>query len=91
MLELSCSAKVFWLALRKLNPVANNVICNPIDIGVDARSSWLLIWVGRFFLDVRELSTNDPVILFSSKNLTEELHLGGATLTSELFHRLLEQ
>ena len=33
---------------------ANIVICNLIHESVDARSSWLLIWVGRFQLDVRE-------------------------------------
>ena len=91
MFELSCSTKVFWLALWKLNPVANNVICNPVHISVNASSSWLLIWVRRFLLNIRELSTDDPIIFDSSKNLAEELQVGGATLTSELFHRLLEQ
>lgn len=71
-LDLSCDHKSLWLGLWQLNPVLEEVVSDPEDVGVGTLTSLLLELVGWKLLLEVEGALGNPVILMASIDLTEE-------------------
>ena len=72
VLDQSSEANVLGFTFRQLNPVTQEVVRNPVNIGVDARAVGFdhLILLG--LLSLVKCTRDNPVILFCSKNFAAE-------------------
>ena len=72
MLDQSSEANVLGFTFRKLNPVTQEIVCHPVNIGVDTRAVRFdhLILLG--LLSLVKCTTDNPVVFFCSKNFATE-------------------
>jgi hypothetical protein len=60
------------LALRQLNPVAENVVRYPVDVRICALSASLDLLVLVWFFNLVQSSCHDPVVLLGAEDLPKE-------------------
>ena len=76
--------EVNWSAVRQLDPVIQQVVCYPVNKGVDAETAWFDTGVGLEFGLGSQFARDDPVVFLFAEDFSAETELVSARKCSEL-------
>lgn len=91
LLDKLGSDNVLRLGVRKLNPIAGNVVGNPEHGGVDALAALLLLLVCRLLFLTGENSLHNPIIGLAAEDFAEKFELRRARDNGKALQRLLNE
>lgn len=85
------SDEVLRLGVGKLNPVADDVVSDPEDGGIDTGTALLLLLVSRGLLLAGEYALCNPVVRLAAEDLAEQLDLLATRDDGQTLQRLLDE